>query len=383
MGNTLPLKENNTIETNQRGVFGSAQKQQLPTVVDFQKLLKGQKSAVDAASLALQNQGWFFLSAPSLFYSTMDPWKFKEVMPDNPTVVSTEEISALEKFFASNLDEKLSYSEKFSFGYSTVDHKEGLHLYTGFRAYHHKIPPGLKNLVLKWTSIDDVMLTLIEVLCQKVFGCDAPTVCHRADLPVAYASHFGLLDVAHYFNNKTVSTPPNMGESTEEVNCVPHYDPGLFSISFLSTSEGLQLQDPLTGQWFDGPVNTRPGQENLVVVWAGEAAVRASHGKVKAGIHRVIYPTDSPKPRITAWYELCTLDQANEPSNILQTPGEMVLEGLPESKPLQVEAGDTTLSLFRKIERDYGVPMSKVMRRGDNFRAYYSKEKPAVQQNKS
>jgi hypothetical protein len=36
------------------------------------------------------------------------------------------------------------------------------------------------------------------------------------------------------------------------VNCVPHFDPGLLSISFLSSAEGLQLQDPATGAWFAG-----------------------------------------------------------------------------------------------------------------------------------
>ena len=36
------------------------------------------------------------------------------------------------------------------------------------------------------------------------------------------------------------------------MNCVPHYDPGLLSISFLSTHEGLQLKDPATDSWFAG-----------------------------------------------------------------------------------------------------------------------------------
>jgi len=370
-------EQDDPMEIDQVGLVPG--KQNVPIIVDFREMMGQQRSAIDAIVLALHNQGWFFLSAPSLFYfEKMKRARLNNdmVIPANPTVVSTEEISALEKFFALDLDEKLHYSEKFSFGYSTVDHKEGLHLFTGPRALSHKIPE-LEDLLAKWTGIDDVMLSLIEVLCQPVFKCSAATLCHRADLPVSYSSHFGLLDVAHYFNNKTVSNPPVMGESTEEVNCVPHYDPGLFSISFLSTSEGLQLQDPLTGQWFDGPINTNSGQENIVVVWAGEAAVRASHGKVQAGIHRVIYPTNSQKPRLTAWYELCTTDQANEPNNLLQTPGEMVLEGLPQSKPLLVNPGDTTMSMFRKIERNYGIPMSKVMRRGDKFRAFYSQDKPS------
>lgn len=82
---------------------------------------------------------------------------------------------------------------------------------------------------------------------------------------------------------------------------MPHYDPGLLSLSFLSTHDGLQLRDPATGRWFAGifiniylnnlnklfinaiigPVNTRKGQENLGVIWLGEAAVNASKGRFK------------------------------------------------------------------------------------------------------
>lgn len=47
------------------------------------------------------------------------------------------------------------------------------------------------------------------------------------------------------------------------------------------------------------------------VIWLGEAAVKASKGEMKAGIHRVVYPQSS-SPRISAWFELCTVDQINE-----------------------------------------------------------------------
>ena len=43
------------------------------------------------------------------------------------------------------------------------------------------------------------------------------------------------------------------------MNCVPHYDPGLLSISFLSTHEGLQLKDPTTGTWFAGKRRVESG----------------------------------------------------------------------------------------------------------------------------
>jgi hypothetical protein len=54
---------------------------------------------------------------------------------------------------------------------------------------------------------------------------------------------FGMLDIVSYFNNKSGFQPPHNGQTIEEVNCVPHYDPGLLSISILSTHEGLQLKN--------------------------------------------------------------------------------------------------------------------------------------------
>jgi hypothetical protein len=58
-------------------------------------------------------------------------------------------------------------------------------------------------------------------------------------------------------------------------------------------------------------VNTQPGQEGLGVLWLGAAAVTVSKGEFKAGVHRVVYPRIAT-PRITAWYEVCTVDQVNQ-----------------------------------------------------------------------
>lgn len=44
-------------------------------------------------------------------------------------------------------------------------------------------------------------------------------------------------------------------------------------------------------------MNTRAGQEDLGVIWLGEAAKKASKGELEVGIHRVVYPPTSI-PRI-------------------------------------------------------------------------------------
>eukprot|EP01115_Flamella_aegyptia_P005753 TRINITY_DN24100_c0_g2_i1.p1 TRINITY_DN24100_c0_g2~~TRINITY_DN24100_c0_g2_i1.p1 ORF type:complete len:184 (+),score=29.90 TRINITY_DN24100_c0_g2_i1:223-774(+) len=177
-----------------------------------------------------------------------------------------------------------------------------------------------------------------------------------------------MLDVAHYFNKTKAPIPqPKIGQSTDEVNCVPHYDPGLLSISFFSDSEGLELQDA-NGNWVPGPVNTVEGQERIGVLWLGEGAVKASKNPVKAGIHRVVYP-EHGKPRLTAWYEMCTVAQATEREDKSLTPGEIKMDSMPGSAPIVAQKGDSVNSILQKIERKRGIPMSKIMRFEDWFKS--------------
>jgi len=170
-----------------------------------------------------------------------------------------------------------------------------------------------------------------------------------------------MLDTAHYFNQKsTALPPPSNGTSTEEVNCVPHYDPGLLSLSFLSTNEGLQLKDPNTNQWVSGPDNSLENQKDIGVIWLGEAAVKASDNTLKAAIHRVLYPRVA-KSRLTAWYEMCTVDQATTPKDRYM---EMTVPNVEGEKNFKGKLHE----ILRNIERTRGVPMSKVMRSDDSFK---------------
>ncbi len=80
---------------------------------------------------------------------------------------------------------------------------------------------------------------LIEILDQHLVFQQQPSLSslgERADLPLQ-DEHFGMLDIVSYFNNKNGFQPPHDGQTADEVNCVPHYDPGLLSISILSTHE--------------------------------------------------------------------------------------------------------------------------------------------------
>ena len=124
----------------------------------------------------------------------------------------------------------------------------------------------------------------------------------QANLPLK-EEHFGMFDIVSYFNEKHGFEPPSNGQSTEEVNCVSHYDPGLLSISILSTHEGLQLKDMNTNQWIDAPLESEIG-----VIWLGEAAVRLTDNHLKPGINRVIYRQEG-KPRLAMLYEVYTKAQ--------------------------------------------------------------------------
>ncbi|CAF5127423.1 unnamed protein product [Rotaria sp. Silwood1] len=107
--------------------------------------------------------------------------------------------------------------------------------------------------------------------------------------------------------------PPENGQTTEEVNCVPHYDPGLFSISILSTHKGLQLKNMTNNEWVDGPL-----EPNIGVICA---------------------------------------DKKDE----LMTNGAVAFASMPGSAPITVLPGETKLEFLKRVEMAYhGLSMSKL-----------------------
>ncbi|CAF1467501.1 unnamed protein product [Adineta ricciae] len=210
-------------------------------IVDLNKILKSNDSTeIQRMQQQFESNGWCFVTLPT------------ELIP---TSALTHE---LQQFFQ-GCEYKKRYSQRTPiYGYSQVNHKEGLKLLTG-RYYENFVNKGLvpKNLMhpLNYFSqaFDAVTKRLVEVLDEHFVFQSKPSLASlfkKADLPLK-DEHFGMLDIVSYFNNKNGFEPPENGQSTDEVNCVPHYDPGLFSISVLSTHEGLQLKDMTTNQWID------------------------------------------------------------------------------------------------------------------------------------
>ncbi|CAF0857680.1 unnamed protein product [Adineta ricciae] len=316
-------------------------------IIDLNKILTSNDSTeIQRMQQEFESNGWCFVSLP------------KELIP---TSTLTQE---LQTFFQSDATKKRYSQFDPIYGYSQVNHKEGLKLLTG-SYYGQFANKGLvpRNLIqpLNYLSqaFDAVTKRLIELLDQHCVFQSQPslsTLIEKADLPLK-DEHFGMLDIVSYFNKKNGFKAPENGESTEEVNCVPHYDPGLLSISILSTHEGLQLKDMRRNEWIDGPM-----ESNVGVIWLGEAAVRATENRLKAGIHRVVYP-QTAGIRLTMWYEVCTVEQlknlSSKKQNEVMAAGNVVFRNLPGSKPIAVRNGETRLEFLRRVEMARGLSMSK------------------------
>jgi len=339
-------------------------------IISFRDLLNDKDgSTVEKLINEGTTRGWAILDFQGLLPREAPPQKYIRILP-------LQEIEGVfTEFF--NLPDETKSGVKIGeggVGYSSTEQKESLHLHTG-RAANTSLPPTLKKFVSDLSfQLDEMAMTLLEHLAKYVFAVSPATFAHRSDLPVAFGDHVGMLDIVHYFNEKSVVVSPPIGHSTEEVNVVPHYDPGFFSISIFSSLEGLQLFDPVQQKWFGGPVNTEKGQENYGVLWFGKAASDVTeNGRLKPGIHRVAYPSVA-KSRLTVWYEVCTVDQVNqdfEPKQLatVEEAQTVQLVNLPGSKSLEVKKGENVLS---KIERHYGVPMGKTIHHKDIFAAAFS-----------
>jgi hypothetical protein len=317
-------------------------------IIDLNKILNlNDSSEIKRMEIAFESNGWCFVFLP------------KKLIQDSHL------IDELSKFFQSD-ERKHSYSQRWKiYGYSKVNHKEGIKLltesYFGEFANNGLVPLTLiQRLNYLSQVLDAVTRRLIEVLVQhSVFQREPslPTLIERANLPLQN-EHFSILDIASYFNNKSGFPPPQIGQTTEEVNCVPHYDPGLLSISILSTHEGLQLKDTANNEWIDGSLEPKIG-----VIWLGEAASRVTQNRLKSGIHRVVYP-QVPKSRLTLWYEVCTIEQlrniSEENHEELLTGGIVSFENLPGSAPITILPEEKKLEFLKRIEMAYGLSISKI-----------------------
>ncbi|UJR33598.1 hypothetical protein I4U23_021035 [Adineta vaga] len=152
-------------------------------------------------------------------------------------------------------------------------------------------------------------------------------------------SDLAMVDTVHYYNEKIgPKQVPEISFHTDEVNCVPHFNPGLFSLN--------QREN----KWIDGSDNSQLDQASLGIIWLGEAASILSNNQYKAGIHRVIDPLNQIKPFISAH----NLDEYLSAVTVVK------LDNQPDPKQIQVlSGGETRIKFTKRIEHDWGLSFSR------------------------
>jgi len=154
--------------------------------------------------------------------------------------------------------------------------------------------------------------------------------------------NFGILDIVKYSNTMQ-----------REYYVAPHVDPGLFSISVVSTLLGLQMFNKKENVWVDIPVNSS-------ILWCGLATEEMSKGIIKSGLHKVIIKENAP--RLSLWYEVCTAEQCYVATHSNGLKGGMIVKVKTLSAKeilVDISPEDTIERLMERIEEKEGIPPPK------------------------
>jgi len=334
--------------------------------VPLQGLLDGDLETVASVETDLRRRGWALV----------------ELTRELSEAV-TDAREPLEAFFGKKETYKTRFAHPPIFGFVQVPHKQSLRVLTGERLQEQRLPQecganvrrlaalldtaivGVAGSLLQGTSLFPIIGS-VNALGRML---DLPLLQEGADKP------FAMLDVAYYLNDRI---PGDGGAGTlPPMNCVEHYDPGLFSLSVLSTEAGLQLYDQGSDEWVDAPAvdGGSRAQPIVAVLWSGTAAVDGSKGAIKPAIHRVQYPKEAGRPRMSMWLELCTAAQEHsellggelqdiDATDIAQLPKNIY----PLARAKQQEGNALPSAAARSVaarklsalEFDIGVPPSKV-----------------------
>lgn len=255
----------------QSALFGS-----LDSKVALLDLVAREEDAMRAAMGMLGMQGWFLVVLP-------------EDMVGRIAVVRED----VEAWFARPLFQKKEYERKNFMGFNSTERKEGLRYFTGRKQMEDmQHIPSLASVALE---VDSILRGICLATCDAFEGGESALM---KECPLfSTRESFALLDVVRYNNSKDGDAEKN------HLNCEAHFDPGLFSLSFLSTARGLELLGFSEGKekWIAPPL-----QHNLGVVWAGKLASTLSGGLIKPGNHRVV---KGHVPRLTCWVEVCSYAQ--------------------------------------------------------------------------
>ncbi|CAF3942079.1 unnamed protein product [Rotaria magnacalcarata] len=186
------------------------------TLVDFDRVLLNDSKEINRLQNEFESNGWCFIRLPNGYDQLTN--KLKEVQ----TVLSA--------FFAQSQEVKSRYESSNPIGYSHVGHKEGIKVLidqNGLGNFHNRltsdVEQALQHLAILIHNLANVLKTII--FNMSLFR-------QNASDRLVELSELGMLDIVNYFNKKAgPQQQPKIGLNTNEVNCVPHFDPGLFSLS--------------------------------------------------------------------------------------------------------------------------------------------------------
>jgi hypothetical protein len=325
-------------------------------MLSLAQLCAGNQEALDAFERSLIERGWCFAE-----------------MDEELTKLTSAATAPLDAYFLSNPN---SYDHRLlTLGFQHNHDKLSLRWLSGNQLNDALVPKQLQSFIFPLTQrLDDICLNLVE----KLFVGDAyPSLSalgEKFELPLLRSegeARFALFDVARYISGEKVEAKASEDPSTR-LSCAEHHDPGLLSISVLSTRPGLQLFDPVANAWIDGP--SEPG--NVCVIWLGQAAVDASNSKFRNGIHRVKMQSDDDMkqaPRMAMWVEVCTGNQileghynrffSSSVKNSLEfaKADKLKITSFGDEYIVPVQNGDLIAAL-RLVEKVQGIPMSKIMK---------------------
>lgn len=320
-------------------------------LIDFHQISIGDSNEIKRLEHEFETHGWCFIQLSHQHNGLAD--KLKQVQ------------ITLSTFFNQDQAEKMQYRTTTTIGYSRVDHKEGVKVLVdkeGLNNFHGRFNDDMEQALHDLAVLCNSFTHVIKSVIFKM-----PTLVQSSTRGAVLLSPLGMLDIVHYFNERTGPAQlPEVGMDTNEVNCVPHFDPGLFSLSILSTCDGLQLNDRLENKWIDGPNNSLADQHSIGVLWLGEAASILTENRFKSGIHRVTYPTIPHTPRLTVWQEVCTMSQIaktleqSQSSSVIPHNATVQMTNQPNSAPFFIPSGGETVNHFMKrVENERGLSMSK------------------------
>jgi hypothetical protein len=307
-----------------------------PDVV-LEKIWEGEEKSLERLRTELVQKGWC-----------------RVVMPESLVKVIENVKEPLEKFFQLPLDQKEGFKWNYVFGFTSVTHKESFRWLTKDLYDPSIFPPDCKESLGELSQLmDKVMIDLFKSSSSVLFN-NPDKLGKELDIPLLKSKdvQWSMLDVAYYFNNSQKFAESSL---VVDENCAPHYDPGLLSLSILSTHIGLELFDPISQKWIP-----HTGEEKQIgIIWCGKAAQDASNGLLRPAVHKVIRQLD--KPRMAIWYEICTANQVPEPARPLvesivksksqpqsQTPQPKLIP-TPNPIPKQPSRWDSIFNSFKSV----------------------------------